>query len=1184
MARKRNLKRSLVIAVFLLAVVGMSCPVLAVSWKVTQVTDNDDYDCNPQISGSNVVWEGEDGNDREIFFWDGDPTSEPINISDNSYDDFSPQISGSNVVWEGEDVSVGDQEIFFWDGTTITQVTDNSYDDYNPQISGSNVVWQGSDDSDYEIFFWDGTTITKVTNNNYNDSSPRISGSNVVWRGRVGNDWEIFFWDASGMGEPYQVTDNSYPGGSPRISGSNVVWFGYDGSDNEIFFWDPSMDEPYQVTDNSYNDSYPQISGSNVVWFGYDGDDWEIFFWDDDPASGPINISNNSNYSDFSPQISGSNVVWEGEDVSVGDQEIFFWDGTTITQVTDNSYDDYYPQISGSNVVWQHYDGDDDEIFMAVPVPTIYVDADATSGANNGTSWENAYLYLQDALDDPCLLPVSEIWVAAGTYRPDANSSNPNGSGDRTATFQLINGVAIYGGFAGTESTLDERDFELYETILSGDIGTEGVNTDNSYHVVTGSGTEPNAVLDGFTITAGNANGSYPHSCAGGLFNDSGSPTVTNCTFSGNSAGDRGGGMYNVKSSPTVTNCTFSGNSASSGGGMHNYNNSSPTVTNCTFSGNSVVYSGGGMYNDKSSPTVTNCTFSENSTQFSGGGGMFNYKSTNPTLTNCIFWGDTAPIAPEIRNYQSSPTVTYSDIAGSGGSSSWDLSLGTDGGGNIDANPLFADADLRLSVGSPCIDAGDNTAVPGGVTTDLDGNPRFVDDPDTTDTGNGTPPIVDMGAYEYQPTPPPSIIYVDADATGGANNGTSWENAYLFLQDALDDPCLVSGGEIWVAQGIYKPDANSADTNGSGDRTATFQLINGVGLYGGFVGFGEPDPNERDVEQYKTLLSGDIGTAVINTDNSYHVVTGSGTEPNAVLDGFTITAGNANGSYPHSCAGGLFNDSGSPTVTNCTFRMNRASNSGGGMYNRYSAPTVTNCIFSVNSAGNYGGAMRNYQSSPALTNCTLIGNSANSGGGMGSSNSSSPTVTNCTFSGNSAKDGGGMYNWNGGSPTVSNCILWGNIAGGGAQIYNDGTSSATVSYSDVEGGWNGTGNIPADPLFVDANGPDGIAGTEDDNVHLRGYSPCINAGDPGGDYSGQVDVDGQPRVAYGRVDMGADEVFPAAGDFEPDGDVDFADFAEFAIYWMETNCGNCGGADLTCEGDVDFYDLKVLTDNWLLGH
>ena len=100
---------------------------------------------------------------------------------------------------------------------------------------------------------------------------------------------------------------------------------------------------------------------------------------------------------------------------------------------------------------------------------------------------------------------------------------------------------------------------------------------------------------------------------------------------------------------------------------------------------------------------------------------------------------------------------------------------------------------------------------------------------------------------------------------------------------------------------------------------------------------------------------------------------------------------------------------------------------------------------------------------------------------------------------------------------------------------------------------SGTGNIATDPLFIGPNGRDGIGGTADDEegyVHLRGYSPCINAGDPSGDYSGQVDLDRQPRVAYGRVDMGADEVFPAAGDFEPDGDVDFVDFAIFAGNWL----------------------------------
>ena len=130
---------------------------------------------------------------------------------------------------------------------------------------------------------------------------------------------------------------------------------------------------------------------------------------------------------------------------------------------------------------------------------------------------------------------------------------------------------------------------------------------------------------------------------------------------------------------------------------------------------------------------------------------MYNSNSS-PTLTNCILWGNTAPTGAQIYNDgTSSATVSYCDVQG-----------GWAGTGNINANPLFVDADgpdnivgteddnLRLSSGSPCIDAGDNNAVPGGIVTDLDGLSRFFNDPATSDTGNGTPPIVDMGAYEYQ--------------------------------------------------------------------------------------------------------------------------------------------------------------------------------------------------------------------------------------------------------------------------------------------------------------------------------------------------------------------------------------------------------------------------------------------------
>jgi hypothetical protein len=165
-------------------------------------------------------------------------------------------------------------------------------------------------------------------------------------------------------------------------------------------------------------------------------------------------------------------------------------------------------------------------------------------------------------------------------------------------------------------------------------------------------------------------------------------------------------------------------------------------------------------------PTIQNTSFSFNSAGAEGGG-IYN-TGLGPILQNSILWGNEAITnGLQIYNSSSKPYIAYCDIQGSSGSGSgWDTTLGTDGGGNIDENPLFIQnpdpggdgiwgspdddyGNLRLDIGSPAIDAGDNTAVPPGVITDLDGFPRFWDDPSTPDTGNGTPPIVDMGAYEF---------------------------------------------------------------------------------------------------------------------------------------------------------------------------------------------------------------------------------------------------------------------------------------------------------------------------------------------------------------------------------------------------------------------------------------------------
>jgi hypothetical protein len=1169
-------------------------------------------------------------------------------------------------------------------------------------------------------------------------------------------------------------------------------------------------------------------------------------------------------------------------------------------------------------------------------IEILFVKADATGPIYDGSTWDNAFNDLQDALDDGAILaqegPV-EIWVAAGVYLPD------RGTGDRIASFELVNNIGLYGGFAGWETTREQRDVEANETILSGDLGSndapeadtdpwdDPTREDNTYHVVNGSGTGDAAVLDGFTITAGNADGEYPYYSGGGMYNDAGSPTLVDCTFSRNSAGwggamynsgssptvagctftdnaasDYGGAMDNWESSPTVTGCTFtdntadghggamsnsyssdstvtystfSGNSASAGGGMLNiwsdptladctfsansgYDGggmcnlgSDPTLTNCTFSGNLANWDGGGMWNDESSPILTNCTFSGNVAEHSGGG-IGNGWYCSPTLTNCILW-ENYDVRGAVESAQIAsmivypPVVTYTCIQGL-------RSLG--GNGNIPDNPLFIDADgpddisgtedddLRLLPRSPCIDAGDNEAVPqdnadidGDLDTtelhpfDLDRNPRFVDDLCMDDVGNPHPDfpcvhIVDMGAYEYQasskddpdgdgvtgcrdncpvhwnprqadcnrdglgdvcalvldvsedcnqndkpdgcditegtstdddangvPDECQRIIFVDDDAPLGGD-GASWDTAYKYLQDALG--VARCNDRIHVAGGTYRPDQDEAGNVTAGSRYTTFQLVSGVGIYGGYAGLsGRDNADRRNIRACETILSGDLAadddppsgggtstccsehvgqgcddtaceaavcaaypwccdsswggfctdTAVwwccnlcaenTNTcENSYHVVTGSGTNDKTVLDGLTITAGNADGEYPYTSGGGMYNRLGSPTLNNCTFRGNSVVQSGGGMLAGNSNTTLSNCTFTdnaagrgggmfavnssmtlndctygANSAGSDGGGIDYWGGNATLNNCTFTGNSAGgsgagmsavetnmslvdgtftgnsaggSGGGMisglgkmmlircafsgntaesggGMYNSSGiRTLANCTFSGNTADDsGGGMYNrgtdamlttctFSGNSarngrgiacdsydqnyPSTlesNNCVFW----DGGDEIWNNDGSAITTTYtciqdedSDDGAVFTGQGNIDDDPLFVDALGPDGVVGTEDDDLRLSVDSPAIGAGNPA--YvpdPEETDLAGNPRLQGCRVDMGAFEApmeqFP--GDFDGNGGVDLRDLAGFQLCmgvsivrpdWLDT-CLCLFDADES--GDIDLTDFAA---------
>lgn len=551
----------------------------------------------------------------------------------------------------------------------------------------------------------------------------------------------------------------------------------------------------------------------------------------------------------------------------------------------------------------------------------IHVDQHAPGLTQDGTSWENAYLNLQSAL--AIAQNGDRILVANGKYYPTAGA-------DRAISFVLVDGVSLLGGYAGYGAAdPDARDVDANLTSLSGDLGTTGVNTDNSYHVLTGTNLTAATVVDGVSIRDGNANGFPSHDNGGGMLLTSSSLQISQCRFLSNRASTSGAAIHLASGSPAISNCEFSFNTTTYNGGCLNLTGAgSPAVSNCAFAGNTGYVAGAIRTRDSISATINDSSFTQNTGQYGGaiaiemtsaitandctfldnnstylggalyyqsygttvsqftdcqffanfamsnGGGVYmgnanlqivnssfvgNFSQTgggayiqngaliNCTLaynesssladgvyigqsgpgsvTNCIIWGDNAsntinsPGAPHT-------TITYSDVRGF-------TNLGLT---NINTDPYFlrtpapggdgawgtADddyGDLRLTqvvFPSPRpIDSGSNAAVPAGITTDLAGEPRFIDYP-----GLSSGAIVDMGAYERQPT-----LSV---ASGTFNYETSF-GVYLLFNGIVWAPS-VSAGDLTILNettgNSYVPTFGGAP--GQQPRGATWVLPTGL--------------------------------------------------------------------------------------------------------------------------------------------------------------------------------------------------------------------------------------------------------------------------------------------------------------------------------------------------------------------
>ena len=400
-----------------------------------------------------------------------------------------------------------------------------------------------------------------------------------------------------------------------------------------------------------------------------------------------------------------------------------------------------------------------DDVTIMV-VNRIFVDiTKASLPSQNGTSWAMAYGDLQQGLAQATQgiqNELTEVWVAKGTYKPTTTAS-------RNLSFVIPSGVKIYGGFSGMEEELNARNFRTNPTILSGEIGNQQAQNDNSYHVVVFDGSNTNTLLDGFTITGGFANfyieksgtGSLISSSltstierGGGIILKSGSkPLIINCTFMNNAA-ITGGAIYANESAPQIINCKFMGNQGTFGSAIYLESNSNAGIENSLFSGNRGI---GTLYNNYSNPILSNCTFGGN-----GGynGGIFNSNS-QPTVTNSILWGNTTPL----NDTQS--IISYSIVQG-----------GYAGVGNLNFDPQFVSqtpeglspnlsGDYHLKPSSLAIDRGNNGSI-SLTDLDLDGNLRRFN------AGR-----VDMGAFEFQGNSVSSIVI--SVSSGNWEINSTWD-------------------------------------------------------------------------------------------------------------------------------------------------------------------------------------------------------------------------------------------------------------------------------------------------------------------------------------------------------------------------------------------------------------------------
>ncbi len=736
----------------------------------------------------------------------------------------------------------------------------------------------------------------------------------------------------------------------------------------------------------------------------------------------------------------------------------------------------------------------------------IYVDVDA-HGKNDGTSWFDAFTSLQDALF--FAQANSEIWVSEGTYYPTEDNDRSISfvmkddvdlyggfSGNETTKNQRDwqNNKTILSGDIAVKNLKTDNSIKVViaaNNIIDGFIISDGYFSQGKDNNLKNNERNPidnsspdkiqnnklvntlghltfKEVLSGSAKTSLNGNGIIIWKVSPIIRNctitnnesDKGSgvyimgtsgltslPTFINTTISNNTAQKRGGGVaMDMKSTAIFIDCVFDSNKCidGKGGAIYNDFGCSPLLENCLFIGN-LAQSGGAIANDGgSNPIISNSTFYNNEAQEAGaalyqGTGEFN----DPTVIDSIIYNNVC-LQDEISIYnwnESNPIVSFSIIEG-----------GYEGIDVLDTDPMFVDSynfNFNLESNSPALSASYKQGRIGF-------NPEIIYTRDTIDYEEIIEYLLSIKTSSYEPIkidvsnpltiedviPTLQCLYVDVDAIGN-NDGSSWNNAYTSLQDAINAANIIynftnSEVDLWVAEGSYVTGTVRSDS---------IILQSGVNIYGGFKG-DETSLEQRDLEKYKTIISGEIGDKTTQEDNSYHVIIAA---DNVIIDGVIITGGYADG-----VDGEVYD------------------NKGGGILNYLAGervipsytPTlgfdieINNVVFMDNFAKEGAAVYTYHGGNPIFNNCEFVNNIANSGGAVLDRAGTNSIYNNCEFISNYAKyKGGAVFCDYGSMSSFNNCSFDQNQAGarGGAIYVIDRASQEIFNETDfylIDASWS----------------------------------------------------------------------------------------------------------------------------------